>query len=127
VELGKGHPQLAWSHMALGMAEYRSGHFAEADTALCAALAAGKRNPHIARTSAFYRAMSLFRRGKKDEAHKLATEAAAKMKSLPKDEKNPLAGGANHDDLIVWLAYKEAKAMIQLDAAPRPEAKRSQK
>ena len=78
--------------------------------------------------SAFYRAMSLFRQGKKDEARKLATAAAAKMKPLPEDEKNPLAGGADHDDLILWLAYKEAMAMIKFDAAPvggrvRPEAK----
>ena len=64
--------------------------------------------------------MSLFRQGKPDEARKLAIAAAAKMKPLPKDEKNPLAGNANHDDLILWLAYKEAKAMIQFDAAPPP-------
>ena len=24
----------------------------------------------------------------------------------------PLAENANHDDLILWLAYKEAKALI---------------
>ena len=36
--------------------------------------------------------MSLFRQGKPDEARKLATDAAAKMRPLPKDEKNPLAG-----------------------------------
>ena len=50
---------------------------------------------------------------------KLATEAAAKMKPLPADEQKPLFGGAGregHDDLIMWLAYKEAKAMIQFDA-----------
>jgi non-specific serine/threonine protein kinase/serine/threonine-protein kinase len=127
VELGKGHPQLAWSQMAVGMAEYRSGHFAEADTALGAALKAGKRNPYIAGTSAFYRAMSLFRQGKRDEARQLATQAAATTKPLPKDDKNPLAGGAIHDDLILWLAYKEAKDLIQFDAAPLPERKSSQK
>ena len=37
---------------------------------------------------------------------------------LPKDENNPLAGDADHDDLILWLAYKEAKALIKFDAAP---------
>ncbi len=35
-------------------------------------------------TSAFFRAMSLFRQGKKDEARKLAIAAAAKMKPLRK-------------------------------------------
>ena len=74
-------------------------------------------------TAAFYRAMSLFRQGKNDEARKLATEAAAKMKPLPADEQNPMAGGADHDDLILWLAYKEAKALIGFDAPPAAPAK----
>ena len=64
--------------------------------------------------------MSLFRQGKENEARKLATEAAAKMKPLPKDDKNPLADGATADDLTLWLAYKEAKALIGFDAAPAP-------
>ena len=38
--------------------------------------------------------MSLFRQGKADEARKLAIESAAKMKPLPADEQNPLAGDA---------------------------------
>jgi hypothetical protein len=38
------------------------------------------------------------------------------MKPLPVDERKPLAGGADQNDLIMWLAYKEAKAMIQFDA-----------
>src|SRR5262249_43403458 len=29
----------------------------------------------------------------------------------------PLTGKANENDLILWLAYKEAKALIQFDAA----------
>ena len=115
--------------LTVGMAEYRSGHFAEADEALIAeanaALAAGKfgftqvvGDTVVGDTAAFYRAMSLFRQGKENEARKLAAEAAARMKPLPKDEKNPLADGATPDDLIRWLAYKEAKALIGFDAAP---------
>jgi len=38
------------------------------------------------------------------------------MKPLPKDESNPLAGGATSDDLFLWLAYKEARALIRFDA-----------
>ena len=90
----------------------------------------GKGNPHgddrltycLAGMSSFYRAMSLFRQGKNDEARKLATEAAAKMKPPPKDEKNPPAGYDFHNDLILWLAYKEAKALIQFDTRPSPNA-----
>ena len=120
VDLGKDGEWLDFYLMALGMAEYRGGHFAEAEVSLTAAMDRAKVHPHdevkmtdlVAGTSAFYRAMSLFRRGRSDEARKLATEAAATMRPFPADERNALAGGASHNDLILWLAYKEAKAMI---------------
>ena len=35
------------------------------------------------------------------------------MKPLPKDEKKPLTDDEN--DLILWMAYKEAKTMIKFD------------
>ena len=62
--------------------------------------------------------MSLSRQGKDDEARRVATEAISRMRPLPRDEANPLAGGANHDDLILWMAYKEATAFLKLDPAP---------
>ena len=127
VEHGKGSPYLDFYEMGLGMAEYRSGHFAEADAALTAAMNAPGKNNTVSSTSAFYRAMGLFRQGKTDLARKLATEAAAKMKPLPVDEQNPLAGGGDQDELIMWLAYKEAKAMIQFDATPTTPATRDGK
>ena len=46
------------------------------------------------------------------------------MKLLPADEQNPLKGEANADDLILWLAYKEAKALIRFGAPPPPKAKK---
>jgi hypothetical protein len=46
------------------------------------------------------------------------------MKPLSKDDKNPLADGANPDDLILWLAYKEAKALIKFKAAPAPSKRK---
>jgi hypothetical protein len=127
VKLGLGE----WSLMALGMAEYRSGNDAAAELALLAAAKAGPTNPHVTGISAFYQAMSLFRQGKRDEARKLAIAAAAKMKPLPRDENNPLAnltaavgGGGTREYLIMWLAYKEAKALIKFDAAPAAPAPR---
>ena len=108
------------SLMGLGMAEYRSGNYPADDEAFLAAAEAGKENAYIIGTSAFYHAMSLFRQGKEVEARRIATEAALRMKPLPADENNPLKGGANHDDLILWMAYKEAKALLKLDAAPAP-------
>ena len=127
VELGKGGEWWEWRLLALGMAEYRSGNDGAAQQALLAAVAAaGENNLHVTGTSAFFRAMSLFRQGKPDEARRVAIAAAAKMKPLPKDENNPLAGGVNagdyQDDLILWLAYKEAKALIRFDAGTLPKA-----
>ncbi len=122
VEHGKGSQWLVYYEMALGMAEYRSGHFAEADAALTAAMNDPGKNNAVSSTSAFYRAMGQFRQGKTDLARKLATEAAAKMKPLPVDEQKPLKGGADENDLIMWLAYKEAKAMIPFDATPAAPA-----
>ncbi len=104
------------------MAEYRSGNYAAAIEALLAAAKAGSNNPILTGISTFYRAMSLSRQGKSDEARKLAIGAAAQMKPLPKDEQNPLANNAYYDDLILWLAYKEAKAVIHFTAAPAAPA-----
>src|SRR5262249_49855713 len=107
-----------WTLMSLGMAEYRSGNHAASAQALLAAANLGKDNPHVSGTSAFYRAMSLFRQGEKDEARKLAIHAAAKMKPLPADEQNPLASDAMYEDLILWLAYKEAAALLKIKLSP---------
>ena len=59
--------------------------------------------------------MNMFRQGNKEDARELGIAAMVKMHSLPKDEGNPLAGSRDHDDLILWLAYKEANAMIGFD------------
>jgi serine/threonine-protein kinase len=118
VQLGKDSHNLPWFQMALGMAEYRSGHWAKADAELLAATNIAQRDWRVPSTSALYRAMILFRQGNEQEARQLAIEAVSWMKPLPTDEKNPLAGNANHQDQILWLAYKEAKALIRFDAVP---------
>jgi hypothetical protein len=123
VKLGKGHVYLGYFQMALGMAEYRAGNDTAAEEALRAAAKMGQRNPHIAGTSAFYLAMSLFRQGKQAEAHRLATDAASRMRPLPADEKNPLTGRSVADDLILWMAFKEARALLKLEAAPGSASK----
>ena len=127
VERGKSSQWLVYFKMDLGMAEYRRGHFAEADAALTAAMSDAGKDNTVSSTSAFYRAMGLFRQGQTDLARQLATEAAAKMKPLPIDEQKPLAGGADLNDLILWLAYKEAKAMIRFDEAPPPGGPKDKK
>lgn len=121
VELGKDSLLLAYFQMALGMVEYRSGNYAAADEALLAGSQGGKDNFHIAGTSAFYRALSLFRQGKEDDARKLATEASARMRPLPGDEKNPLVGNADAEYLILLIFYKQANDILRLGAAPIPK------
>ena len=39
-----------------------------------------------------------------------------------RDEKKPLDREASHDDIILWLAYKEAQALIKFEAAVPPKA-----
>jgi tetratricopeptide (TPR) repeat protein len=110
VKLGQGGG--AWNLLALGMAEYRLGNYPAADRALRAAAEADRDNAIVTGMSPFYRAMSLFRQGQADEARQLAIETAEKMRPLPADDQNPLSGNADHDTLMLWLAYKEAKALI---------------
>ncbi len=127
VELGKGQAYLSSFQLTLGMAEYRSGHFAAADEALLAASKLGKNNYHVSVTATFYRAMSLYRQGKEAAAQDLATKAVAKMKPLPTDEKNPLAGNAVAGDLILWMACKEARALLKFRATIPPKVKSDMK
>jgi tetratricopeptide (TPR) repeat protein len=117
VELGQTDALLPLYQMGLGVAEYRCAHYPAADVALNAAAQAGPAarpayRQCIQGTTGFYRAMSLFRQGKTADARLLFAETEANMKPLPTDEKDPLANGANHDDLVLWLAYKEAKALL---------------
>jgi hypothetical protein len=108
-----------WTLLALGMAEHRSANEAAAQEALLAAAKADPSNPHVTGIAAFYRAMSLFRQGKPNEARKLAVAAAAQMEPPPKDEQIAFAASDTENDLILWLAYKEAKAMLKFEATQK--------
>jgi serine/threonine protein kinase len=119
VELGKGHGFLVYFQMCLGMAEYRCGHYAAADTALLEAAKLGGRNYYVSRTTPFYQAMSLFRQGREAEARKRLADAVAQMRPLPADEKNLRIDSVNADDLIMWLACKEARALLSAPREPR--------
>jgi hypothetical protein len=45
------------------------------------------------------------------------------MKPLPADEKNPLGDNGTANDLVLWMAYKEAKALIQFEGESPANAK----
>ncbi len=118
VALGKGTRTAPWQQLALGMAEYRSGRFPAADEALAVAIKespiAGSGGPaYIVGTAGFFQTMSLFHQGKTAEARALFTTTEAKMTPIPADDQNPLVtDGTSHDQLIIWLACKEAKAVL---------------
>lgn len=119
VETGRGDSGfLPWAHLALGMAEYRNGQYEQAvETLVTATRTASNTNNKayiglIEGTAGFYHAMCLFEQGDQDEARTLFTATEAKMTPLPADEKQPLAENADHDNVIHWLAYKEADALV---------------
>ncbi len=120
VELGQGKQELPYFKMARGMAEYRSGLYGEADETLASAIqtatTARYRPEAITGTAGYFRAMMLFTQGKLAEARAVFTSTEARMKPMPTELKPPFAEDLN--DIIIWLAYKEAKALLQIpDAA----------
>lgn len=119
MELGQGKPALPYFKMALGMAEYRSGLYGEADETLSSAIqtapTAGARPDTITGTAGYFRAMLLFKQGKLAEARAVFTSTEAGMRPMPTELKPPFA--EFHDDIMVWLACKEAKALLQIPDA----------
>jgi serine/threonine protein kinase/tetratricopeptide (TPR) repeat protein len=122
VKFGEKSSILPYFTTALGMAEYRAGRLAEADQTLAEAIKAGARFKYVTGIASFYRAMALHQLGRTDEARKLSTTGTAAMKPMRVDESNPLSGGTIHDDLILLMAYKEAKGLIGFAAAPGDSA-----
>jgi serine/threonine protein kinase len=127
VDLGKSSSSLPWFQLGFGLAEYRNGQYAAAERLLTIAEQSVGDNPifavdiqhQIQGTARLYRAMSLFRQDKLVEARTLFNQAEAQMSPLPKDESKPFLDRepASYDDLICWMAYKEAKMLIEGSSA----------
>lgn len=104
-----------WVHLALGAAEFRLKDYAAAEAALVIPANAGpgdEQEDQLRSAARLYLAMSKFKQGDVSSARRLMEDTEATMRPLPVDEKKPLAGGANHDDLMVWLIYREARDLI---------------
>lgn len=115
VDEGASSSSLPWFQLALGMAEYRNEHYPAAHRALDASaqVIQSTYSPDLIHSAAgFYRAMTLFREGKEEDARRVYGETETIMPPFPEDELNPMKNGADHDYLIIWLAYKEAGAML---------------
>jgi len=121
VELGKTDPWLPWYQLSLGMAEYRNGQYAAAERTLAIAEQTAATRDDIKGTAGLFRAMSVFRQDRPEEARQLFTQASAQMPPFPEDERKPHADGRPLDQnlLILWLAYKEAKALIEGPPSPQ--------
>ena len=126
VELGRGQSDEPWFQLALGMAEYRAGNYRAAANALAtvpSGIIKDTWRPNLVTVTAdFYLAMSLFQAGDQVEAGELLSAAESKMAPLPSDEKDPLADVDSHDYLVIWMAYKEAKALLGDKEADLPPA-----
>jgi tetratricopeptide (TPR) repeat protein len=112
-----------FTQQGLGMAEYRNGQYAAAERTLTLAEQRGGEFKDLQGIVRLYRVMSLVRQDKTEEARKLFSQAEAQMPPFPQDGHKPLVEGklVNHDYLIWWLAYKEAKTLIEGKPAPVAE------
>jgi len=117
-----GSDSLECDQLALGLAEYRNGQYAEAERTLTIADQTAGKEQQIPGIARLYRAMSLFRQDKHEEARKLFSQAEAQMPPLPQDENKPLVDGkpVYTDDLIWWMAYKEAKSVLNEPGYTKP-------
>jgi tetratricopeptide (TPR) repeat protein len=106
---------LPWYQLTLGVAEYRSHHYPEAQRMLSEAELSSPsawRQELRMGTAKLFRAMMLFRQGQQAQARQLFVETEAKMPPLPTAVQWSLAEGADYDDLMLWLACKEARALL---------------
>ena len=114
VEFRKGTSLQTWYQLSLGMVQYRMGDYADAENSLSVAAQNAGQYQDVPPTAAFFRAMSLFQQGHKDEARQLFAQAEAQMTPYPQDPSKPVIAGqaASHDVIVSWLAYREAKALL---------------
>jgi tetratricopeptide (TPR) repeat protein len=114
VELGQGSSALSSCQLSLGMAEYRNGQYKAAELSITAAEQKAGDHDDIVGIAHMFHTMTLFREDRAQEARKLFSQAEAQMPSLPKDQTKPIVDGRplSHDLLIWWLAYKEAKSVL---------------
>jgi tRNA A-37 threonylcarbamoyl transferase component Bud32/tetratricopeptide (TPR) repeat protein len=122
VELGKGSTSLPWYQLSLGLAEYRNGQYADAERSITTAEQTVGDHDDIQGIAHMFHAMTLFRQNRVEEARKLFSQAEAQMPPLPQDENKPIVDGRtfDHDLLIWWMSYKEAKSVLNVPVSAKP-------
>jgi serine/threonine protein kinase len=122
VELGKNSYALPSYQLSLGLAEYRSGQYAAAERSMVVAEQTVGDHDEIQGIAHLFHAMTVFRQDRAEEARKIFSQAEQQVPPLPKDENKPSVDGRPFDnDLqIWWLAYKEAKSLLNNPATAQP-------
>ena len=121
----KAEPGIQWRKLVEGMAQYRAGDDKEAESALREAIATHdeKQSPRdekrYASTAGFFLAMCLCRQGDEKAAREAFSLAAEHMETCL-DDKQPLLKSSDGlgEPVDVWLAHKEARAMLWPQAEP---------
>jgi serine/threonine protein kinase/Leucine-rich repeat (LRR) protein/Flp pilus assembly protein TadD len=105
-----------WYQQTLGMAEFRAGNDAAAEAAFRQAEQLAETQPELQQfirtPSRFFRSMILFRNGKEEEAEKLFRTTEAEMQPVPEKGEQLLPLRVTQDELLCWLAHREAKALL---------------
>jgi tetratricopeptide (TPR) repeat protein len=119
VELGRTNSALPWYQLTLGLAQYRNGQNAAAEHSIDIAERTLGDHDDVEGIAHMFHAMILFRLERPEDARKLFTKAEMQMPPLPKDESQPSIDSRpfDHDLLIWWLSYKEAKSLLDQSAA----------
>jgi eukaryotic-like serine/threonine-protein kinase len=122
VELGQTNSSLPRYQLTLGLAEYRNGQNAAAERSIAAAEQTLGQHEDVQGIAHLFYAMTLFRQDRVEEARKIFSQAQAQMPPLPADESKPIVDGKtfDHDLLIWWLSYKEARSLLNEPAAANP-------
>ena len=100
-----------WFIMTRGIAEYRNGNW---ETALPDFQTAANMDRffRIIRITCLYKVMCLVKLGRVTEAQQLMDDAQHWLSTLPPPGEPLNAEGMDHDDIAIWMAYREATALL---------------
>jgi tetratricopeptide (TPR) repeat protein len=109
-------PSNSWGMLSMGMAHYRQGELSRAAEWLNRAVGAEPAN--LSLVARAFLAMTKFQQGKPNEAREDLRAVEAGLGPVAStDLQSPFT--LHHDELAVWLAWKEARQTLQIEAPSR--------
>jgi serine/threonine protein kinase len=100
------------SWFTLGLAELRSGHPDTAEPLLGAVVAGGSLSSTTVNAAAHYQAVALAALGRPEQARQVFDAATTAMPPGPQDPRHPLKGELPTQQLLPWLASREARQAV---------------